>query len=1650
MAKYKVPSQAASGADTFSDNLVGVQITTGTAQLTNTNFALDSGIIQKDDKDFTTSPFSTFLTLEDLTGKTNNAAIQEYIESQKSKDLKFKDNLNDAGKSLFGSLKKRISVAVQDIIKHFPAAILVDPSSPTTLSGFTAYNINYDQSTNTTSMKVETAMFYNSFGVIYKKPKSNTLISSNNPIRDFYSSFTNYVIEVSTNKFGIIQYVEPDVNGVITLKVSGKPFTGTTTNTRILIKPNDIIVEEFFNNLDDLKESLLRRDTTPIYSSTFYVPRDRNDGNSTDLVPLTYTWPVAKDNWNIQIVGIEFDNYLEDLSAVATEIDEYKSNLFVRFLSSPQLYEFDSPDQKTEAIFQLYGQSFDKVKKYIDNIAHMRNVSYDGVNNLPDVLLKNLATTLGLDTINLVNEKSLNDLLYSKTTAQYAGVSGEMTPIEAEYEFYRRLLVNLSYIYKSKGTRKSLEFFLMFLGAPEPLIKINQYVYEIKSFPNSPTLESDINDVIAGLDYKNVITGYTFNSTGYTYLTGQTNSSINYDRYGYPVKQNSIFPQELSGTTGEIFFQKGSGWYETTLDHRSPLVVDFDKSVLTGKTKLTYTKNAQYTYGEDYFNVYRNLPGLNTGYEIESTIDNVKTELLNTNNSLIFNRKNISVYLSSAQALDYDIWRKSRELELSFGTATLLPQTGITFAEFLQNTVTTQITNSNIIKYKKNYIRLEDVISDYLSKTAFRPFNIGNVNEFIEKMSPNWTSVLDQLIPATTLWTGGNLIDNSIFNRPKYQYKFGCQPSIINEYLTPILPIEVTGMTDYWEYRISEANYQKRFSSGVTWNGISFSGETNALGEYKYDGYLQIVPVIDVNGITYSGNTNDTKYHVRVSGYLSNTTGTTTNARLYKTPTGTSIGDLYDLVGDTTNQIDPDYNAIRLLWKKAVENIINDFINKSQTINDYGVISTYNPYTNASGSTSTLRFKKIVSYEYFIDDNNVERLKLTSFKYGPNDCTDIIDFYLDNEVFGNNDSFTCILTNGSAEYQSIPPTPTPTPTITPTPTVTPTLTATPTVTPTATPTSTPTITPTLTSTPTVTPTVTPTLTITSTPTVTPTPTPIDCTFDIVLNVLTPTPTPTPTSTPNTPTFTPTPTPTGTPTPTPVDCAFDIVLNVLTPTPTPTPTSTPNSPTFTPTPTPTGTPTPTPVDCEFDIVLNVLTPTPTPTPTATVTLTETPTPTPTVTSTPTVTPTTTPTVTPTPTPTITSTPTVTPTATPTVTPTPTPVDCAFDIVLNVLTPTITPTPTVTPTATPTVTPTGTPTVTPTVTPTGTPTVTPTGTPTVTPTATPEPTPTATPTVTPTPIRYYYEGLICGSGISGQFYSNENLGDTPSVIVYAFSAIAGNTQQCFDTINKIETPNDNPIINTFDDCWTCNGTTPTPTPTATPTPTPTATGIPTDTPTPTPTVTSTPIPPTVTPTPTPTSTPTATPLPSVYNIESFGYSTFNEACNSLNPTSEVYALPGTTGMMYGYVFYTNSGLNNRFNGNGNWYRMTKDGVTYAVQINTIGEVLDYRDCSLLPTVTPTPTPEPTFTPTPTPTTTFICREYRIENNGETSIGISYYDCSGVYQSDSNLLSGNQITFCANQSYGLIDAGGGSLFTLSPCLEPTPTPTPTEGGGGETPAP
>ena len=108
---------------------------------------------------------------------------------------------------------------------------------------------------------------------------------------------------------------------------------------------------------------------------------------------------------------------------------------------------------------------------YLLGISHIDPVKYnvkfarflnEFINNLPDILLKNLAENLGLSGVPLFDEKSLDDILYSRLDSSYGGISNGYNIIEAEYEFYRRLLVNLAHLYKAKGTRSAIEFFLKF------------------------------------------------------------------------------------------------------------------------------------------------------------------------------------------------------------------------------------------------------------------------------------------------------------------------------------------------------------------------------------------------------------------------------------------------------------------------------------------------------------------------------------------------------------------------------------------------------------------------------------------------------------------------------------------------------------------------------------------------------------------------------------------------------------------------------------------------------------------------------------------------------------------------------------------------------------------------------------------------------------------------------------------------------------------------------------------------------------------------------------------------------------------------------------------------------------------------------------
>ena len=895
MAKYRVPSQAANGSQTFSDNLVGRQITDGSSQLTNTNFDLYRVKSEKDDKDFKTSSFSNFITLDDigLMAETDNT-------------IKFNGDKNDASKSLFGSLKQRINVSITKIINNYPSAIYADKTVINKTEPYTAFNIVYNNILKTTDFDVEQSTFYNPFDILFTQPNSNTQPEFINENRNIFSQYQNYVLEYNKVKYNILNYSNED--NIITFKVSGNPFSGVTEiNENYLIKPNDGICEEFFDKLDDLESSLMNRETNPKFEVTFKVVRESISENGKDLVDYKLNWPIAKDGWNIQIVGIDFSLFLSKLNDISDEIDDYKSNLIIRFLTAPQLYEFDTEDKYAESIFQLYGQNFDRVKKFIDNIAYMRNVTYDSINNLPNKLLKNLSNNLGFNSVNLFDEKSLNDILYTRQDSAYEGITVGKNLVESEYEFYRRLITNLIHIYKSKGTRKSLEFFLKFIGAPEPMIKINEYVYKVKSLPNISTFEDNIYDIIEGTNTDETITGHTFNSTQYLYLTGLTTNITTLIRSEYPINSDG-FPQKIESEANNIFFQKGSGWYNDTLEHRSPLVIDYENSILTGRSKTTKTKNKPHTFGEDYFDLYRNFSGLNYGFDLMSEVDNLKINSINdeNNSKLTLNRKNINVFLSSTQAIEYDIYRQSRNLEVSFGR--LEPQSNVSFAEFIDNALNKILTNSNTVKYNKTYIDLVNVYNEYVNNVTV-PYDFITVNEFINKISPYWVNIVEQFIPASTLWLGGNVIENSKFKRSKYQYKKSC----------PIFEM----VDDRYP------NFEEYVNNNPTHTSFRF------------------YPIFNIDNMVYSGST-----------YV--TTGTTVI----------------------------NYTNLNQQWDTSLVSLINDI----NTYNGYerdniGDDNNYGNEINYSGITGSTITSPLISLNYFVNEEGIDKIKFKSFKYGNHSCT---------------------------------------------------------------------------------------------------------------------------------------------------------------------------------------------------------------------------------------------------------------------------------------------------------------------------------------------------------------------------------------------------------------------------------------------------------------------------------------------------------------------------------------------------------------------------------------------------------------------------------------------------------------------------------------
>ena len=827
--KFFYPPRPGSGAGTFSDNIVGLQTVEG-GGLTQGNFEFTTGVTEKVNRTFNVGAFSEPMSLDML-------GIDDLLESRRILATQFRvypnyDISQVLNFSMYGSLSKRFSVSITKIINYFPASLDVLFNNDEYVTGNTAYDIVYDVPNDETYFKVNVDRINNPFDIDYSiSATTNLSIREINvsPYRNLYNTYLDYCVSINDNIFNLIGFIPSDTlsSGFIQFYVSGSPFgtTATTITDDFQIRPNDFVVDKTFQeSFDEIEQFLLNRLVRPEYTAVFQVPQ-QNEYGQTYTEYQQVTWP-KQGTWNLDIRSFLFDDYLEQIQAIAVNLDSFKTNLISRFLITDSLKEFDTLGQKVEKVFQIYGRSFDQIKQFIDGLAYMNSVNYNPSNDIPSELLVNLARTLGWSSnfSPITNEDFLSSVFGNTSTPTYPGYARALTPTELNYSYYRNLILNASYLFKSKGTRRSVEFLLRLIGAPDSLIEYNEHIYLADQRINLDQFYNQWAQISGGTYVDNVpsyLPGDTYKIRGQLYTAFTSNAiyqdvSIRLEDYpmdaeGYP---------KAPVNTEDYFFQIGAGWYETTPQHRSPDEVVITGNVYTGQNFDIQTQLMPFTYGQTYLNRFRDFPYMNEGFKLQKVIDNNKSWLADDdriristqgdynayyfvdNEKLVLNVKNIDLFLNPAQGLVYDVWEQSRQYDYP------IPESGLTvgypvpggvdwtfinpepkkktFFEFSQtfweNMINTR--NRQYISDGKTggYPTLQSIFWKYIEseQTVGLPNNkytYQKLIDYVNGIGPYWTKLVEQMIPATTIWNGGVRLENSIFNKQKFVYRRqrGCQ-----------------------------------------------------------------------------------------------------------------------------------------------------------------------------------------------------------------------------------------------------------------------------------------------------------------------------------------------------------------------------------------------------------------------------------------------------------------------------------------------------------------------------------------------------------------------------------------------------------------------------------------------------------------------------------------------------------------------------------------------------------------------------------------------------------------------------------------------------------------------------------------------------------
>jgi hypothetical protein len=166
-------------------------------------------------------------------------------------------------------------------------------------------------------------------------------------------------------------------------------------------------------------------------------------------------------------VGVWYDNIIN----IAIDYDTNNINYLVKHI--PEFITYDAENQDFIVFLDMIGQHFDNIWVYINKLKNNKYVTEQFTIGINDDMIYHLLKSFGWDGRRAYNSNYLWEYLYG--TDKDGNVKYGIPLRDANNQVWRRILNNLPYLLKHKGTSRSLKAILSCYGIPSSLLTIMEF-----------------------------------------------------------------------------------------------------------------------------------------------------------------------------------------------------------------------------------------------------------------------------------------------------------------------------------------------------------------------------------------------------------------------------------------------------------------------------------------------------------------------------------------------------------------------------------------------------------------------------------------------------------------------------------------------------------------------------------------------------------------------------------------------------------------------------------------------------------------------------------------------------------------------------------------------------------------------------------------------------------------------------------------------------------------------------------------------------------------------------------------------------------------------------------------------------------------------